>query len=488
MSVPAFIRPLVALVVGVPAIATSGEFPVTYEDVSASHLPLGSVGGRSMDARPADVDDDGDLDLVVATEFGRNLLLINDGTGHFTDESAARMPQPIHDTEDIGVADLDGDGDLDIIFVAEDDQTNELYLNDGSGVFADASDRIPVTGTSNAVLVMMVNDDAHPDILIGNAGQNAVLINDGTAQFVDEAALRLPANLSTTQDIEAGDLDGDGDLDLIEGNETGNRVLRNDGTGVFTDVTATHLPLPPAGEETREADLGDVDGDGDLDLFLANVTFAAGRPSLNRLLLNDGDGVFTDVSATHLPAIAQNTVDGDLVDIDDDGDLDIVTAQAFDGTYQIFLNDGTGVFTDHTTDLFQTLPTGDGIDVEAADFTGDGRLDLYLTGYAQADYLFRGTSDAVSVPDQGAILGVPRSYPHPFRTNATITFALARSGAVTLRVLDAAGRVVDTLLDRELGSGSHHASWTPEDAASGWYFYQLVGESDRRTGRLLLIR
>jgi len=488
VSVHPSVRPLVALAVGVPAIATVGEFPITYENVSATHLPLGSVGGRSMDARPADVDGDGDLDLVVATEFGRNLLLINDGAGHFTDESAARMPQPVHDTEDIGVADFDGDGDLDIIFVAEDDQTNELYLNDSSGVFADASDRIPVTGTSNAVLVMRVDDDAHPDILIGNAGQNVVLINDGTAHFVDEAASRLPPDLRTTQDLEAGDIDGDGDLDLIEGNETGNRVLLNDGTGVFTDVTGTHLPLPPAGEETREADLGDVDGDGDLDLFLANVTFGAGRPSWNRLLLNDGGGIFTDVSATHLPAIAQNTVDGDLVDVDDDGDLDIVTAQAFDGTYQIFLNDGSGVFTDHTADLFQTLPTGDGIDVEAADFTGDGRLDLYLTGYARADYLYRGVTDAVAVPDQGAVLGVPRSYPSPFRTSTTIAFALARPEAVTLRVIDAAGRVVETLLDRPLAPGAHQASWTPGDAASGSYFYHLIGESERRTGRLRLIR
>lgn len=132
---------------------------ITYRNVSATNLPLGSLTGNSMDARPADLDGDNDLDIVVACEFCPNTILINDGTGVFTDESAARIAQPSHDSEDIGIADFDLDGDLDVVIVSEDDQVNELYLNDGFGFFTDVSDQLTVTGTSNTVLVPLVNND-----------------------------------------------------------------------------------------------------------------------------------------------------------------------------------------------------------------------------------------------------------------------------------------------------------------------------------------
>ncbi|MDH4071253.1 MAG: hypothetical protein OEV30_12630 [Ignavibacteria bacterium] len=113
---------------------------VTYRDVSATNLPVAALTGNSMDARPADLDGDGDLDLVVACEFCPNTILINDGSGFFTDESAARIAQPSRDSEDIGIADFDLDGDTDIVFVSEDDQVNELYFNDGLGLFTDVSE------------------------------------------------------------------------------------------------------------------------------------------------------------------------------------------------------------------------------------------------------------------------------------------------------------------------------------------------------------
>ena len=70
--------------------------------------------------------------------------------------------------------------------VSEDDKTNELYLNRGDGTFEDGGSRIPVTGTSNSVVVVDINSDGAPDILIGNNGQNNLLINNGKGYFKDE--------------------------------------------------------------------------------------------------------------------------------------------------------------------------------------------------------------------------------------------------------------------------------------------------------------
>lgn len=370
----------------------STDTTALYRDATATHLPTGALDGLSMDAAVADVDGDGDPDVVIANEFRPNILLLNDGTGRF-DDASHRLPAAERDSEDVGLADFDGDGDLDIVVVSEDDQTNEYYRNAGDGTFEDVGDRWPVAGTSNAVAVADLTGDGAPDLVVGNNGQNALLVNDGTGGFVNETADRLPTREDVTQDVEFGDVDGDGDLDLLVGNEDDNRLLLNDGTGVFVDADGA-FPMREAPEETREADFGDVDGDGDLDVFFANVAlFVDGADPQNRLLLNDGTGAFTDAT-DRLPPDALHAFDGDLIDVDADGDLDVVVSQATrtrdglgDARYAVLRNDGTGTFADGTADVFPAGAVGRGFDAEAVDVDGDGRLDLFLASRGSADRL-----------------------------------------------------------------------------------------------------
>ena len=345
-----------------------------------------------MDVRAADLDADGDLDLVVAMEFAANVLLLNDGTGRFADVSAERLPRTDHDSEDIAIADFDADGDLDLVFVSEDDQTNEYWLNDGAAHFSDASDRFPVRGTTNAVLTHDFDGDGSPDLLLGNNGPNVLLLNDGQGHFHDASAEWLPNRRDTTQDVELGDVDGDGDLDLLVGNEDANRLLLREGNR-FVEAAEAQLPLRRSPEETREADFGDVDGDGDLDVIFGNINaFVPGADPQNRLLLNDGRGFFTDVTATHLPQQATRSFDVDLVDVDGDGDLDVLTADAQPGPrytepFRVYRNDGTGRFTEATSDLFPAGVVGKGFDVEAVDVNGDGKRDLYFASQGSQDHL-----------------------------------------------------------------------------------------------------
>jgi hypothetical protein len=148
-------------------------------------------------------------------------------------------------------------------------------------------------------------------------------------------------------------------------------------------------------EETREADFGDVDQDGDLDLLFANVRlFVKDARRQNRLLLNDGSGRFQDATSFRLPADDQSSLDGDLIDLDLDGDLDIVTSNVlFDGEsiksapYGILLNDGGGRFSDATPTALPDIITGRGLDAEAGDFNTDGRPDLYLCSRGTVDRL-----------------------------------------------------------------------------------------------------
>ncbi|WAS99105.1 FG-GAP repeat domain-containing protein [Nannocystis punicea] len=359
---------------------------VWYDDVTAT-LPGPSTTGQTMEARAADLDGDGDLDLLLAKEWQPNALLLNDGTGRFTDASD-RIPQAIHDHEDIAIADLDGDGDLDLVVASEDDAAKELYLNDGAAHFLDASDRLPQLGKSNAVAAADIDGDGDRDLVFGCDGAERILVNDGAAIFSDESAVRIAPATDVTQDVALADLDGDGDLDLVLGNEDGNRLFLNDGAGNFTDVTDARLPAPEAPEETRNADLGDLDGDGAPDLYFSNVGFIPGRDPQDRLLINDGTGAFTDETLTRLGVEKWWTMDTDFVDVDQDGDLDLVQAIIPAGKrYRLRLNDGAGVFTDVTDTHLPATALGAGVEVEAADYDGDGDLDLYLTGFDSPDRL-----------------------------------------------------------------------------------------------------
>jgi len=496
---------LISIVISAIGMNTLGQNSpdssnVIYNDVSVTNLPLSTLGGNSMDANIADLDGDSDVDIVVACEYCPNIILINNGDGMFTNESSTRLPQVVRDSEDIGIADFDGDGDQDIIFVSEDDQTNEFYLNDGRGVFTDSSSRIPVTGTSNAVLAIDINNDSIPDIVIGNAGQNVILINNGNAFFTDETALRFPANFNVTQDLEWGDIDGDGDNDLLEGNENGNRILINDGSGFFTDETITRLPLLVSGEETREVDLGDVDNDDDLDIYFANVTFTQSFPSQNRLLINDGSGFFTDVTSSNLPINQQNTVDGDFMDVDLDGNLDILTAQAFDGTYQVLLNDSTGTFTIQTDKIYFPLPQGSGVDVEAADFNNDGLVDIYLCGFQHTDYLYLAEGNVTSIDESKSELQPEQfelfqNYPNPFNPVTSIQYAVSSRQFITLKVYDVLGNEITTLVNEEKLPGTYEVEFNSHSGlsgirklSSGMYFYTLNAGNYSETKKMILLK
>ena len=371
-----------------PARCPESDPHALFDERTFDALPVSTQTNRTMEARAADFDGDGDLDLLLAKEWAPNVLLLNalvpTGTLEFVDASD-RIPQVMHDSEDIAIGDFDGDGDIDALVVSEDDQIDELYRNVGndSGGPRFENEGLPVQGRSNAVATADLDEDGWLDIVIGNDGVNTLLINDGRGGFVDETASRLPPQSDVTQDVVLGDLDGDGDLDLVIGNEGPNRIWRNEGRGVFVDVPDALAPTA-TNEETRNVDLADVDGDGDLDLFFANVAWVPGSDPRDRLLLNDGTGGFTADEAP--PWTPTFTLDGDFVDVDLDGDPDLVTSSVPFAPYRVWLNEG-GAFTDATDTVFPAGIWGEGVEVEAADLSGDGVVDLYFGAFADGDRL-----------------------------------------------------------------------------------------------------
>ncbi|GAB5560271.1 MAG: hypothetical protein SynsKO_19180 [Synoicihabitans sp.] len=365
-----------------------------YTDVSEQALPLETTERRSMDAEMGDADGDGDLDIFVAMEFSKNLLLLNQGDGKFVDGSD-RFPEPVHDSEDIALGDFDGDGDLDAVMVAEDDRIDLYYQNDGSGRFTVGD--LPPPEVTNGIAHGDVDGDGDEDFVLANAnGSNALWLNQGGKFQLATGALSVKT--LTSQDVQLGDLDGDGDLDLVEANEGRNRVLLNDGRGKFAESPRALPNIKP--RETRQAALGDVDNDGDLDLVFGNVFFGHSRRQgpeavadgfANRLYINDGKGRFALSDA--LPEDQIQSAHIDLVDLDHDGNLDVLATTIKElrtpgtGRVRAYLNDGQGNFTDATEQIFPATFRGNGFDVAVGDVNGDGKPDLYLANRIGEDRL-----------------------------------------------------------------------------------------------------
>lgn len=374
-------------VAGGICVASAGAAQTTaYREVTATHLPPG-LAGPCMDASAADADGDGDLDLALAMEFQPNVLLLNDGSGVFADDSEG-LPRAAHDSEEVAFADFDDDADLDLVFVSEDDRTDELYVNDGSARFTDASMRLETDDVSNALAVLDLNGDGAMDLLTGNVGTNLALINDGRGHFRDETLERWPQNgESRTQDLELADVDGDGDLDVIVGNEGQNQLFLNAG-GRLVDATQSALPVRV--DETREIKSVDVDGDDDHDLIVANVRFGLEASPQDYLLLNDGSGMFMTADRARFPEDARSNFTVQVVDLDTDGDADVLApSTSFEteatGEYLALLNDGAGQFSAATPGaVLPVSADGNGFDVEVADFDGDGIDDLFFCNRASS--------------------------------------------------------------------------------------------------------
>lgn len=243
------------------------------------------------------------------------------------------------------------------------------------------------TGTwSNKVELADIDGDGDVDLLFADGGdyssagdpvRNQAWINDGTAVFSDASASVFGDVADLTRVIKARDVSGDGIVDLVVGNtyQTQSRLLLGTGDGSFDDVTATHLPQVPL--TVGDLELGDVDADGDLDMVLAH--WGDGHPSLSgggitQLWLNDGAGIFSDVTGAQMPdVLVEWSWEVEFVDIDNDFDLDVAVSCKGCGGGFLFENDGTGAFTD-VSDRMPQYPNN--YEYEAMDLDGDGFLDL----------------------------------------------------------------------------------------------------------------
>jgi hypothetical protein len=294
---------------------------------------LEEKGETSAGVHLGDLNGDGQLDIVLAK--GRHWplhdrVLLNDGKGGFTASNLGVTPDR---TYSAALADLDLDGDLDIVVSNDAPDRKLIYHNDGKGRFTEAGTFGEPAWTTRYVALADLNGDRYPDAVAANRSPNKpapsfVCLNDRKGRF--PKCDPLPPGSATS--IIPADLDGDGAVDLFIPHRDGGQsvVLWNDGKGGFSVSTK----IGPEKAAYRIGAAADLDGDGRLDLAVIDEAKKAAYTIANRGGRQFGDPV-------QLPGTARTPYALAIGDLNRDKRPDIVVGWV-ELPGSVYFNDGKG--------------------------------------------------------------------------------------------------------------------------------------------------
>ncbi len=315
-----------------------------FESINSTD-PIVNDMSPSDGATWADIDNDGDVDCYVATWYNkRNLLYMNNGNGSFTQVKTGTIATEFTYSETASWADYDKDGYLDLYITnSEGTRKNILYKGNGDSTFTKILNISPVNDAFKSRTVNWIDydNDKDLDLFVTNEGGQKVNLyrNDSAGVFTKITNGTLANIAGETMSSSWADVDNDGDFDVFLSNyNAANRILKNQGDGTFLIDTLISYSTP----YTFGSSFGDVDNDGDLDLYISNA-FSTGKLR-NFFYLNNGEGIFTEIDTSIITADSGWTYGCAFGDYNNDGFLDLATANCYDKIQvnSLYKNSGNG--------------------------------------------------------------------------------------------------------------------------------------------------
>jgi hypothetical protein len=350
---------------------------------NAANSPLsfaGPSGFGPFALAAADLNQDGKPDLAISDDTVVYVMLgKGDGTFAAAPESPVKMPSPPYEdgispgTGSMAVGDFNHSGHPGLAVAEFQTMAIAIMLGNGDGTFAPSSAAFadPEGLWTNAVEAADFNADGYLDLAIISSGGSPVALGYGRGAFNTAGYLWGQGLPSLPAGAAVGDFNGDGKLDVATASPAGTTQNPNsdvaiwlgNGDGTFTQATGSPIRL---GQDSSAIVAADFNGDEKLDLAVAdsgaNAVF---------ILLGNGDGTFQ-------PPVTVPVGDGPVAiavgDFNNDGKLDLAVANNGDGTVTLLLGNGDGTFTEAPGSPYAV--GSDAFAIAAADFNGDGKLDL----------------------------------------------------------------------------------------------------------------
>ena len=435
-----------------------------------------------------DVDNDGVTEIVFGSYNGKLFVLSPFGSEKMTyTQSGYIIGSP-------ALVDLDGDEDLEIIFTTQSGADGMVYAihhdgNDVEGFPADISEKMMV----GAAVGDIDNDGVH-DIVVCTWDDHVYAIDaSGNTKsgfpFTSSNRFNSPPTLV--------DIDGDGYLEIVAGNDDGLlHILNHDGTEMTSFDT---------GDDIRGGiSVADLNDDGSLELLFVGYDdmIHVWNPSDNEEL--EGWPIDMNYNSLTEPVTA---------DLDNDGDLEVVTAMK-NGMVYVLHHDGTP---------FYGFPTNLGGNIESSpaigDLDNDGDYEIAFgttqglqvfdikseKGSRESWTLHRGNLNRsglysmtlVATDDIDDVVPenfyVSSNYPNPFNPSTQIDIYTNQQSDLTVNIFDAAGRLVNVLINKNLEAGTYSAKWNGnnrqgQSMPTGVYFIQVMSGTEVSTQKLVLMK
>ncbi|OUJ73537.1 hypothetical protein BXP70_14170 [Hymenobacter crusticola] len=412
-----------------------------------------AVGTNPQGVTLGDVDGDGDLDVLTANNLANSVangtvsIRLNNGDGTYTDGQEVTVGRGPYSVK---LADIDGDGDLDLLTPNSNVNSVSMRFNNGNGRFV-GNQEVAVGNLPHDIALGDIDGDGDLDLLAANytvansltTSTVSVRLNNGNGIFSSYQEVLVGSRPLT---VALGDVDNDGDLDFVTASSNGTTVSvrLNNGSGTFTGSQEVLAGFNPAA-----AVLGDVDNDGDLDLLAVNYFNYANTSrytsSTVSVRLNDGEGTF---SGTQQVSVGEGANSLALGDANGDKFLDLFVSNSLSKTVSLRLNDTKGAFLGT-----QQITTGsEPVSLAVGDLDDNGTLDLVVANYSSNDVSVRlntqeSVAERVLATAPAGLTEQINVYPNPAHSAVRLLLpqALAKQ-ALQVSLLNALGQ---TVLERQ---------------------------------------
>lgn len=313
----------------------------------------------------ADLDGDGDMDVLFTSRFDNKIAWYkNDGSGNFGVQQIISVS--VKFAEQVIAVDLDGDKDLDILSMCSNNGLNKIiwYENQGFGNFGEQQIITTDIKFTKSIFAADIDGDGLNDVLSASVYDNKIAWyrNNGAGNFGEQQIISIDAK--EAQSVFATDIDGDGDMDVLSASHSDNKIAwyQNDGEGNFGEQKIISL----SGRNPTSVYAVDLDGDGDVDVLSSDYTD-------DKIVWYENDGMGNFSVQQIISTNAMGAQDIYTTDIDNDGDMDVLSASNFDDKIAWYKNDGVGNF---GTELIISNNNDLAQSVFAADLDGDGDMDV----------------------------------------------------------------------------------------------------------------
>jgi len=313
--------------------------------------------------------------------------------------------------------------------------------------------------------------------------------------------LNLPMNIDDSiNSISFGDIDNDGDYDLFGGlmNFSGLIYFENTGDTFgpdFNSVGSIIIDFNDDGNIKYCPALVDIDDDGDLDIFISSQTGITGSSPEIRFYRNEGDQFspimqFDSIIDSYFGKV-------DFFDEDGDGDLDMFLSESFwENNIMFYRNTGdiNNFNFEFEASNYENIYVGSYSTIFFFDIDNDNDEDLILGEYDGGINVFRNDGgSSYNINQLHSMNFALKNYPNPFNPSTTISFSIPDDDEIELSIYNIKGQKVKTLVNSKFKRGAHSIVWDGRDSSgnsvcSGIYFYRLTSGNQTLTKKAILMK